>query len=215
MLSDRDDDEDDGYQLQPEETQTRRPEPASASAAELLRKAEAEAAAQQEEERSSADRMKESVGGWWQRARVAASGLGQGVKTLAEAGSRKAEAATIKTVALPKAYAALGRAVYQDRRYLIEFPVAYRQRDELVQQLERRTQEVESAPSLLERAKQSVRRAADAATAKSLSVKLKQQLQRLGADCFERFGAASGPPELCAAVQSLLSKLHDLQDAAD
>lgn len=217
MSTDHDDDED-GYRLQPEENETRGPQqaPASASAAQLLDKAEAAAAGEREAERSSADRMKESLGTWWQKAKGVAGGLGQGAKTLAEAGSRTAEAATIRTVSLPKAYAALGRAVYEARRYAADFPQAYTQIDDLMRQLAQlHAQEPAAASSLLDRAKQSVRRAADAAAAKTLSVRIGYQLQQLGADCFERFGADSGPPDLLTPVQRLLSKLQQLQEKED
>ncbi len=218
MSVDRKQDEEDEYQLQPEEAEAQapRPAPSSASAAQLLRQAEAAAAAEREAERSSADRMKESVGGWWKKAKGVASGWGEGAKTLAEAGSRKAEAASIRTVSLPKAYGALGRAVYEARRYAAEFPEPYRQLDDLMQQMKQlQTPEAAAPSSLLDRAKQSVRRAADAATARALSVKTGHQLQRLGRDAFERFGADSGPPDLLAPLQRLLSKLQQLQEGAD
>ena len=217
MSVDRDE-EDDGYRLEPEETQTQGPQqaPASASAAQVLRKAETDAAAEQEAARSSEDRLKENVGAWWQKAKSLAGGWGQGAKTLAEAGSRKAEAATIRTVSLPKAYAALGRALYEARRYAAEFPQAYSQLDDLMQQFGKlHAQDAAATASLLDRAKQSVRRATDAAAAKALSVRIGHQLQRLGADCFERFGADSGPPDLLAPVQTLLSKLQQLEKKAE
>lgn len=218
MLSDRDDKEDDEYQLQPEEGEAKGPAsaPVSASAAQLLRKAEGDVAAEHEAERTSADRMKENLGGWWNKATSMAGGLGQGAKGLAEAGSRKAEATKIKSLSLPKAYSALGGAVYEDRRYADEFPQAYSQLDELIQQLAQlEAPNATATASLLDRAKQSVRRAADAAAAKALSVKIGQHLQRLGADGYERFGATCGPPELNAAVRGLLNRLRALEDKPD
>ncbi len=214
MGSDRDDEEEDGYALQPEEGEGKGPAPTSAG--HLLRKAEAEVAAEQEAQRSSGDLMKESLGGWWNKAKGVAVGWGQGAKTLAEAGSRKAEAATIRTMSLPKAYAALGRAVYETRRHADELAQAYSQLDDLMRQLEQlHTHDTTPPSSLADRAKQSVRRAADAATAKAASVRIGQQLQRLGAECYERFGETCGPPELAATVQGLLSRLKELEEKAD
>jgi hypothetical protein len=219
MLSDRDEAEEDGYRLQPEEGEVRGPAPSAASvasAAQLLRKAEANVAAEEEAERSSGDRIKENLGGWWQKAKGVAAGWGQGAKTLAEAGSRKAEAATIKTVSLPKAYAALGRAIYEDRRHPDEFPQAYTQLDVLTEQLKQlHTPDATAGASLLDRAKQSVRRAADAAADKALSVKFGQRLQRLGAECYARLGTECGPPHLTAAVHSLLTRLEELGETAE
>jgi hypothetical protein len=213
-LSDEGDDED-FYRLQPEEEREPSKLPTE-SISHWLDKAEAEIAAEEPAQAPSTQQLKQDAGKWFKTAMNVVSGLSQKTKSLADSSARTAEAAKIKNIALPQAYAALGRALYQDRRYLDELPQIYGKLDDLVQKIDQlhATGDDPAQPSILERAKRSVRRTADATTSKALSLQMGQHLQQLGNECFQRLGPECAPQELAETIRTLLRRLDELNNKA-
>jgi hypothetical protein len=148
-------------------------------------------------------------------------GIGEGLKGLASASKAAARLAAtqarklhLERVALPAAYGALGRDIYDSMRFRDEFSDLYAE----IGEVERRAERIKSARPQDSSSKGMADRAAGAmvgaratAEAKALSLKKESLLRRLGELSHERHGESSGPEHLVRPIAEVRSTVEALE----
>lgn len=148
-------------------------------------------------------------------------GIGEGIKGLASASKAAARLAAtqarklhLERVALPAAYGALGRDIYDSLRFPGEFPDLYAE----IGEAERRAERIKSARPQDSSSKGMADRAAGAmvgakatAEAKALSLKKESLLRRLGESSYERHRESSGPEHLVRPISEARSAVEALE----
>lgn len=127
--------------------------------------------------------------------------------------ARQTERTKLAKVELPAAFRALGKDVFETRRFDSEFPQHFQRLDALsgdLAAIQARAAEAPSPSTLAEKAKHAAKTAKVTAEAKSVELKLVTAYTELGKLAFQSHGAASGPETLIRPVQDALARLESL-----
>lgn len=124
----------------------------------------------------------------------------------------QAERTKLVNLTLPHAYAALGTALYSDRRYASDFPDLYGELDRLSDEQRRLTESKRhaSASSLGERAQKIVGSAKDFAVAGTMSFQLQRLVAKLGEAAFVKYGNDAGEPTQVSPIADGVVRLAAL-----
>lgn len=147
---------------------------------------------------------------------TAKSAASKATATLKSAGgvvAKTAERSTLLTVTLPRAYGALGKAIFRDPGRRQDFPELFQSIDSLLADRKRIQEEAtarSAGATYAERARRVVGDAAALAKTKAIDVRAFNAFVRLGQEGFRQKGNAAGPAEFVETISKAVARQDTL-----
>ncbi len=134
------------------------------------------------------------------------------IKVAARLATKYVHRTAIIKMMLPRFYRTLGRQIYEERKWLADFPAVFEKVDGLLARIKNLQATKPRAEGIAAKTKAVVTVTRDAIHAQALRLQVNHAFSRFGRAAFEKAGEQSGPKELIHPIKNALSKAQVLTD---